>query len=79
MPRYFFHQKLPDGDRLIDEEGSLHPDLPSARAEAIASAREQMSERLRRGRPLNHSSFEIVDEAGALVDVVVFQDAIPGA
>ena len=42
MPRYFFH--VTDGQALFDKEGTEFPDLKSARAEAVRTAGEILSD-----------------------------------
>ena len=61
MPRFFFHVR--EGDKLIDDvEGSDHPSLAAARAEAVLSARELMANDILAGRKPTDSRFEIGDE-----------------
>ena len=75
MARYFFH--IRKGDTFIeDHDGKDMPDLAAARAEALASARDLLAERLRAGQIVNGQSFEILDENGAIVDKVMFKDAM---
>ena len=40
MPRYFFN--IDDGHTTIDNEGSEHPDLQSARQEALVTSSETL-------------------------------------
>jgi len=73
---YFFHIK-DEGDTIHDTEGRDFADLTAARAEAIESARELMSQRLlNEGRLGAGRVFEITDERGCTVLTVPFQDAL---
>ncbi len=75
MPRYFFH--IREGNLLHrDQEGQLLSDAEAARAEAINSVREILSEKLLHGGSLNHRSIEIADETGRVVDVVSSRDVL---
>lgn len=75
MPRYFFHVR--EGNLLHrDEEGQQLPDAEAARAEAISSVREILSEKLLHGGALNHRTIEIADETGHVVDVVNSRDVL---
>ena len=75
MPRYFMH--VCNGMGFIeDPEGVELPDLPAARENAIAGLRDLMAGEMKAGQ-LNAASFvEIVDEAGDLLSLVSFQDAV---
>lgn len=75
MPKFYLHIEQSRG-RVEDREGAEYRDLDAARVEAIESAREIMSERVRKGEPANHSRFVIMDEAGRTLDVVPFETAI---
>ena len=75
MPRYFFH--IVDGDEIIEDcEGTELPDLEAAVLDALHSARHLLADRIRRGELANGQRFEVRDEAGELVAIVPFQDAI---
>ena len=75
MPRYFLNiEHL--GKIIRDEEGAIFETLAEAREEAIASAREIMSERVAAGKPADSSVFNITDEEGRTVLSVPFEDAI---
>jgi len=76
MPRFFLHVR--DGvDLITDPDGSCFPDIGSARAEAILSARELMSQSI-----LGHACigierrFEIADNQGSTVAIVPFREAV---
>jgi hypothetical protein len=75
MPRFYLH--VCNGTGFVqDEEGQELPDLDSARAEAVRSARSIMASDVQRGM-LDLSSFiEIEDEAHHLVDTLVFEEAV---
>jgi hypothetical protein len=75
MPLFYFH--LRDGTKLIrDPEGVRLPDIASARAEAVQSARELMSQSIT-GRALfgPEQQFEITNEAGETITIVPFREA----
>lgn len=75
MRRFYFH--IRDGSGLIeDPDGSDLPDLDAARAEALASAREILANRLRSGEVLDGQSIEITDAAGEVLATVPLKDAI---
>jgi hypothetical protein len=66
MSRFYFHVR--DGKDLIeDEEGNDLPDLDIALAEAEASAREIMADRMRQGRPSVSVMIEVHDQKGTKV------------
>jgi hypothetical protein len=77
MPQFFIH--LVDGPTsVMDEEGYEFADIEDARREAVESARDLMASNLRDGKPLGlHRSFRIMDDSGALLDEVTFDDAVP--
>ena len=74
MPRFYFHQRQRSG-MVPDPEGSDLPDLEAAVLEAIASARELMSEAILEGWDISARSFEVVDDTGSTVLVVSFREA----
>jgi len=74
MPRYFFHQRRPLG-LLIDPEGSDLTGVDAARAEAIESARELMSESILDGWNISSRSFEVADENDQTVFILGFKEA----
>lgn len=76
MPRFYLHLRM--GDALVeDPDGAEFASVAAARAEAIAAAREFMSERVRRGKlPDLNSCFEITEEDGRVVLMVEFHEAL---
>lgn len=75
MPRFYFH--IRDGERLIeDPDGSELPDLAVARAEALASARGILAEKVKTGELIDGQRFEITDEAGIVLAVLPLKDAL---
>jgi hypothetical protein len=75
MPHFFFHVRDRD-DLTKDVEGVDLPDLEAARAEARASARDMLAERIDSDGTLGNQQFEICDDAGQLLATVPFGDAI---
>ena len=74
---YFLHVRNGNGTVILDPEGAGFADLQSAKAEAIASARELISECVRSGTSMGlHRVFEIVDGNGQTVATVPFSDAV---
>jgi hypothetical protein len=81
--RYYFNLRTPSGI-VQDVEGSELPSLDEAREEAIKDARLLMSDAVRQGRDISGRSVEICNEAGDVLIVVAFREAIssrevPGA
>lgn len=75
MIRLYFN--IRDGDRLSrDPEGAEFLDVETARAEAVRSARELLSQRVLNGEEIDGQSFELTDESGAVVDTVKFRDVL---
>ena len=75
MPRYFLHVCNGMGF-LEDPEGVELADLEAARRKAIEGLRDLMAGEMKAGQ-LNQASFvEIADEAGALLCLVSFEDAV---
>ena len=75
MPRFHLHVK--HRNTLVeDEEGEEFASLDSARAAAIQSAREIISDRLIHGQGINGDAFAIADEEGRIVLTVPFSEAI---
>jgi len=76
MPLYFFH--LMHGDDVAhDLEGMRLPDIETAKAEAIASAREIMADAMLRGEKLGKRECQIADKTGTVLLTIRFEDAIP--
>jgi len=66
MPRYFFH--IADGsDLILDEEGSMLPDLEAAKAEARASARDIARQAIAQRRRPSDACVEIQDAEGRVL------------
>jgi hypothetical protein len=78
MPQFYLNVRK--GDALLeDPEGVEFVSLEAARDEAIAAAREIMSEQISRGElPERNSGFEIMDHDGHLVLTVPFDEALGG-
>ena len=74
MPRYFFD--LVGQQTITDMEGSELASLNEARSEAIEDARAIMSDAVRVGYDVTARRVEIRDEAGELLAVVPFADAL---
>lgn len=74
MPKFFFN--MVDGEFLRDPEGLILGDLDSAREIALRSAREMMAEQVKQGELSMADRIEIMDEQGALLACVKFQDAV---
>jgi Domain of unknown function (DUF6894) len=76
MQHYFLH--IRDGAaRLDDPDGEDFADLARAKAEAIESARELISECVLNGMALGlHRVFEIVDGENRILATVPFSEAI---
>jgi hypothetical protein len=76
--RYYFNIVSPPGV-VQDIEGTELTSLEEARAEAIKDARFLMSGAIRQGRDISGRSMEICNEAGDVVMVVTFREAISGS
>ncbi|WJH38319.1 hypothetical protein N7E02_06630 (plasmid) [Aliirhizobium terrae] len=75
MIRLFFN--IREGERLSkDPEGAEFQDIEMARAEAVRSARELLSQRVLNGEEIDGQSFELTDDNGAVVDTVKFRDVL---
>ncbi len=75
MPRFFMNIRQ-DDEWLEDREGEEFPSLVEARAEAVMAARELMAARVGAGRKPHRGGFEITDDAGHVVLLVPFEDAL---
>jgi hypothetical protein len=73
---FFLHVR--DGDAVLaDEEGGEFPSLAAVRTEAIARARELMSQGVLNGGKLGlERVFDIADETGRTVLMVPFREAV---
>ncbi|MBW9117653.1 hypothetical protein JNB88_28945 [Rhizobium cauense] len=74
MTRYFFHRR--DGDQFIEDTGVEMSGLAAARLEAIKAAREMLAEKLLAGELIDGQVFEIVDDAGRLVETIPFKSVL---
>ena len=75
MPRWYLH--VHDGAvAFLDPEGSELPDLAAAREEAIAAAREMLSDGMLTGENRLGWRFEIADETGAPLLMMPFSEAV---
>jgi hypothetical protein len=75
VPRFYFNI-ITAGGPLIDFEGTELADLEQARAEAIADARALMSTAMIDGYTIFGRSIEIRNEAGDLLLVLPFTEAV---
>jgi hypothetical protein len=75
MPRFFFHIRT-ESALIVDDEGEDQKDLVSVREQALESARELMAGCVLRGKEPDGDKFEITDEAGEVVLVLPFRDAL---
>jgi hypothetical protein len=75
MPRFFFRARKGE-DLLPDPEGTDLPDLAAARAEAVASFQQLAPERAHGGSLSDVQTLEISDEAGQVLAIVSFHDAL---
>ncbi|PKA42221.1 hypothetical protein N2599_23765 (plasmid) [Rhizobium sullae] len=75
MPRFYFNLVTGSGV-VVDPEGTELATLDEARSEAIFDARTLMSEAVLRGRDISDQQIHICDDAGTLLAIVGFGDAI---
>jgi hypothetical protein len=75
VPRYYFNIITPGGP-LVDFEGTELSNLDHARQEAIKDARALMSTAMINGQTIFGRRIEIRNEAGDLLLVVPFTDAV---
>ena len=75
MPRFFTHIRT-EARLITDDEGADLDDLNAARRYAVAAAREMLAERVRTGKPMGRDVFEVTAEAGAVVLVMPFAEAL---
>jgi hypothetical protein len=68
VQRYFFN--FHDGVHFTDDIGSEHPDIESARAEAVESLAERMVGNLLKGKDVTAWLMNVTDEAGLTVLIV---------
>jgi hypothetical protein len=79
MPRYFLHLRYPSpGDGFAqDEEGDELPDRSALRQHVLDTARDLMrGARLKVIPEWRHCTFEVMDEAGAVVLTLSFSEAV---
>ncbi|HEV7416241.1 MAG TPA: hypothetical protein VGN98_08780 [Tianweitania sediminis] len=75
MPRYYFH--IREGEQFEeDPEGSEFSSVEVAREEAIAAAREMVSEAVLRDEVIDGRTFEIATDDGAVVATVPLKSVI---
>ena len=75
MPRLFLHMR--HGKTFVpDPYGTYYNYLEDARREALWAARELMRLRVQQGQPANDSAFEITNEAGRVLLVCPFHEAV---
>jgi Mg-chelatase subunit ChlI len=76
MPRYFFHVRGADGEISRDIEGQDLPDLDAAKAEAVNSHREMLSEHLLHGGSRSQCEIAIAGQDGDVLAVVTAKDVL---
>jgi hypothetical protein len=75
MPRFYF-DTVTSGTIVSDDEGTELPGVKEATAEAIQDARALMSAAIMSGLDISKRSIQIRDEAGEIVLVIPFSDAV---
>jgi len=75
MQRYYFHIE-DGGDTIVDREGIELADLDAAREEAVAAARQIMSNDVLRGRTADGRRFVITVDGGTIVAEIPFRATI---
>ena len=75
MPRYYFHI-VADEKTIMDREGIELANLDAVREEAVAGARQVMSDDVLNGRAANGRRFVITTEGGIVVAEVSFKETI---
>ena len=73
VPRYYFH--VFNDEVSIDEEGSVLPDLDSARETAMDGCRDLVCESVRKGHLNLEHRIDVADEKGEVLMRVTFRDA----
>ena len=73
MPHFFFH--VFNDEISIDEEGSEHPSLDSAREHALVAARSLVCESVTKGYLNLDHRIEITDESDARVMTVTYRES----
>lgn len=74
MPRFFL--SIADGETYEDREGQELPDRQSALDAAMKAARELIAEGAREGHIPLQDKIVVTDDAGEVVGVVAFRDAV---
>jgi hypothetical protein len=74
MPRYFFN--VHDGISIRDTEGSEHPDVHSARLEAVETIAERLKGALLMNADISAWLMNVTDERGFTVIVLSFTAAV---
>jgi hypothetical protein len=74
MPRYFFN--VHDGVSIADTVGSEHPDVDSARSEAVETIAERLRGTMLAKGDVSAWLMNVVDESGFTVIVLSFTAAV---
>jgi len=75
MARYYFYI-VNNGEVIADLEGDEFPDLPSAKVEAVASARDVARQQIAERRSLKDACIEIRDANGRVLASVDIQEVL---
>jgi len=76
LSRFFLHQDLGNGI-LEDPEGMEAADLATAKQQAIQAARQLLANAIMAGTKPIGKAFRITDDAGTLLLIVPFSEALP--
>ena len=76
MSRFYLHQQTRAGI-IKDPDGTEAIDLMAARHEAILAARQLLANAILAGVTPLGTAFRITDDAGTLLLIVPFRDALP--
>ena len=74
MPRYFFH--VVDDLDTVDHEGLELPNIEAAKAGAVEAARALICETVKDGHIALDHWIDIQNEAGVVLETVLFRDVI---
>jgi hypothetical protein len=75
MPIFYFD--MLDGDKfIVDEDGQELPDLEAVRLEGIKSARELTAFAAKEGIDVTDRVFRVRNEAGEVVGIMPFREAV---
>lgn len=78
MPRYYFHMR--EGETLtLDPEGDEFATFEMAYAEAAASAREIVAQKILAGNSIAHQQFEITTAEGKVLEVISLRSIVDAA